>query len=75
MDVTIVPLLSIAPEPQKVSERTFKGEAVLVSRFHNAPNAGWSLICSGSAVKLSKNIARVSETMMDSRATIPEVPF
>jgi hypothetical protein len=48
---------------------------VLVSKFQSAPQAACPFICRGSLDALSKKIARLSETMIDSKATIPEVPF
>lgn len=73
--LTIVPLLKKPPDAQKVSETTSSGLAVFVSRFHNAPQAGLLLIISGSLDALSKKMARVGDTIMASRARIPDVPF
>ena len=58
-----------------MSEITSSGLAVFVSRFHKAPQAGLLLIMSGSFDALSKKTARVGETIIASRARIPEVPF
>jgi len=69
------PLLKNAPDAQNVSEMTFIGVAVFVSIFHKAPHAGAPSITSGSFEARSKNRASVGETMIASRAKIPEVPF
>ena len=68
-------MLKKPPEAQNVSEITSSGLAVFVSRFHKAPQAGLLLIMSGSFDALSKKTARVGETIIASRARIPEVPF
>ena len=69
----MVPLLSSAPLAQKELVSTSNGWTVLVSRFHSAPQAEWLLIWSGSFEARSKKIARVGETTIDSRATMPEL--
>lgn len=70
---TIVPLLKRAPLAQKEFDNTSMAVAVLVSRFQRTPHAEWLLICKGSSEARSKKIARVGETTIDSRATIPLV--
>ena len=69
----MVPLLSSAPLAQNELVSTSNGWTVLVSRFHSAPQAEWLLIWSGSFEARSKKIARVGETTIDSRATMPEL--
>ena len=71
----MVPLLRKLPLAQKVSVKRSRGVAVFVSRFQRAPHAGCPLIIRGSFMALSKKMANVGETIIDSRARIPEVPF
>jgi hypothetical protein len=73
--LTILPLLRRAPVAQKESDTTFKGVAVLVSKFHRAAQVVCPLIIRGSFVALSINIARVGDTTIVSNATTPDVPF
>ena len=72
---TIVPLLKNAPEAQKLSVITSRGDAVLVWKFQRAPHVVWPFIMRGSLVALSKNNARVGETTITSSAKTPDVPF
>lgn len=73
--LTIEPLLSKLPEPQKESVMALTGEAVFVSRFHKAPHAEWLLIIRGLCWALSNIRMRVGETMMAWVGTMPVVPF
>lgn len=70
----MVPLLSSAPLAQNEFDKTSRALTSFVSRLQSAPQAEWLLICRGSSEALSKKIARVGETTMASRATIPELP-
>jgi hypothetical protein len=55
---TIEPLLNMAPDAQKLSDVSFKGVALFVSKFHKDAQAVFpSGVLRGSLVALSKNIA------------------
>jgi hypothetical protein len=71
----MLPLLKNPPDAQNVSETTFIGVAIFVSKFHRAPHADAPSIISGSFEALSKKRASVGETIIASRAKMPEVPF
>lgn len=48
---------------------------MFVSMFHIAPQVVWLSICKGSLEARSKKTAKLSEMIIDSSATTPEVPF
>ena len=75
VELTIVPLLRIAPLAHHELVTTSSAVMLLCSRFQSPPQAGWPSIWSGSFCARSKRRTRVGETTTASSATIPELPF
>ena len=69
----MVPLLNIAPVAQNELVMTFRAVTLFDSKFQSAPHAECPLICKGSSDARSKKSARVGETIIASRATMPDV--